>query len=62
MQILSDAATGRILGAQMIGPRVTELIHIISMAIRSGMGRGDFKGMIFAHPTLAEGIRETLER
>jgi dihydrolipoamide dehydrogenase len=62
LQILSEKGGGRLLGAQIIGPHATELIHIFSVALKAGMTAKDLHGVIFAHPTLAEGVREALAR
>ncbi|HOW27607.1 MAG TPA: NAD(P)/FAD-dependent oxidoreductase [Elusimicrobiota bacterium] len=63
IQILSDAGDeGRLRGAQIVGAHATELIHIFSTALRAGMTRRDLGAVLFAHPTLSEGIKETLSR
>lgn len=62
LQVLSDKSDGRILGAQIIGPHATELIHLFAVALQGGMRVDDLKHVIFAHPTLAEGVREALAR
>lgn len=62
MQILSEKAGGRLLGAQIIGPHATELIHIFSVALSAKQTVEQLRRVIFAHPTLAEGIREALAR
>lgn len=62
LQILSEKGGGRLLGAQIIGPHATELIHIFSVALEEQMTVDRLRRVIFAHPTLAEGIREALWR
>ncbi len=62
MQILSEKTGGRLLGAQIIGPHATELIHIFSVALSAKQTVDQLRRVIFAHPTLAEGIREALSR
>lgn len=62
IQLISEKKSQKILGAQIIGPCATELIHIISVALKSGMSQPELKDVIFAHPTFAEGIRSALER
>ena len=62
MQILSEKKGGRLLGAQIIGPHATELIHIFSVALSAKQTVEQLRRVIFAHPTLAEGIREALAR
>jgi dihydrolipoamide dehydrogenase len=63
LQILAEkSGDRRILGAQIVGPHATELIHVFSMALEAGMTVDRFRRVIFAHPTLAEGVREALDR
>lgn len=62
LQILSEKGGGRLLGAQIVGPHATELIHIFSVALAEKMTVDRLRQVIFAHPTLAEGIREALCR
>jgi dihydrolipoamide dehydrogenase len=52
--IVSDAKTGAVLGVHMIGPRVTELISMASLAMQNGVGVAGIKKTVFAHPSLAE--------
>lgn len=62
VQVVSDAATGEILGAQIAGVSATEMIHIFSVAIKAKMTVSDLKGVVFAHPTMSETIHEALLR
>jgi len=60
IKIVSQSAGGKLLGATIIGPRATELIAILTVAISAGLTVEDLKNTVFAHPTLSEGIREAL--
>ena len=62
IQIVLDKASEKILGGQIIGPHATELIHILSVAMKAGMNKKSLTEVIFAHPTFAEGIKGALER
>ncbi|MBL8024023.1 MAG: dihydrolipoyl dehydrogenase [Elusimicrobia bacterium] len=62
IQILSNKKDGRLLGAQIIGPHATELIHILSVALAAGQTVDQLRQVIFAHPTLSEGIPGALGR
>lgn len=62
IQILSSKKEGRLLGAQIVGPHATELIHIFSVALDAGQTVDQLRRVVFAHPTLSEGIREALTR
>ncbi|MDR0952877.1 MAG: NAD(P)/FAD-dependent oxidoreductase, partial [Elusimicrobiota bacterium] len=58
VQLVGDAKTDKILGAQMVGPGVSELIHIPQMAMLAGYKVKELEEVIFAHPSLSEAIRE----
>jgi dihydrolipoamide dehydrogenase len=60
IKIISENATGKILGAQICGPQATELISVFCLAMNSGLGVEALKSTIFAHPTLSESIVEAL--
>ncbi|MBI4396173.1 MAG: dihydrolipoyl dehydrogenase [Elusimicrobia bacterium] len=63
LQVVSEKKEGgRVLGAQIVGPHATELIHIFSVAIQGGFSAEALRNVIFAHPTLSEGVREALSR
>ena len=57
-QIVSDAQSGKILGAHIIGPHATDLIAEVVLAIKMGAGVKDIAETIHAHPTLAEIMQE----
>ena len=61
MQIVSNG-NGKLLGAQIIGPHATELIHIFSVALKAGMTTKDLGGVMFAHPTLSEVIKDAARK
>lgn len=58
IKIISDKKTAKIIGASIIGPRATELIGILTLAISSCLTVSQLKTIIFAHPTLSESIHE----
>ncbi len=58
IKIVSDAQYGEILGAQIIGPRATDLIAELALAMRSEVTVHEISSTIHAHPTLSEGIME----
>ncbi|MBI2119147.1 MAG: dihydrolipoyl dehydrogenase [Elusimicrobia bacterium] len=62
IQIVSEKKNGKIIGAQIIGPHATEMIHIFSIAIEKKMNKEELKNIVFAHPTYSEGIKVALER
>ncbi|HAK44355.1 MAG TPA: dihydrolipoyl dehydrogenase, partial [Spirochaeta sp.] len=60
VKIVSDEKTGAVLGGQMIGPRATELISEIALAISSELTIEELGGLIHAHPTVSEAILESV--
>ncbi len=60
-KIISDAETDRVLGAHIIGPHASDLIHEAALALHAGLKTKDIAGTIHAHPTLSEGIMEAAE-
>ena len=58
VQVVADAADGKILGTQIIGARATDLIGEAALAIRNGLTLADLAGTIHAHPTMSESLWE----
>lgn len=58
IKIISDKKTGQILGSSIIGPKATELIGIITVAIQSHLKLSQLDNTVFAHPTLSESIQQ----
>lgn len=57
-KIISDKASGKILGAHIVGPHATDLIAEATLAIRTGATVKALSETIHAHPTLAEVMLE----
>ncbi|MCX5791534.1 MAG: dihydrolipoyl dehydrogenase [Elusimicrobia bacterium] len=62
VQLVFNAADETVLGAQIVGGPATELIHVIALAVKLKLKRPDLKGIIYAHPTMAEAIHEALNK
>ena len=60
IKIISDKNSRRLLGASIIGPKATELIAGLTLALTNGLTIPQIKDTIFAHPTLSESIHEAL--
>jgi dihydrolipoamide dehydrogenase len=58
VRIVCEPGGGRVLGASLVGPHVTELVHELALAVRSGLTLADIAGTIHAHPTLSEAVGE----
>ena len=61
IKIIADEQNDKILGAHIIGPHASDLIHEIALAINKGLTVKDIADTIHAHPTLSEGIMEAAE-
>ncbi|MBW1837478.1 MAG: dihydrolipoyl dehydrogenase [Deltaproteobacteria bacterium] len=58
-KIVSDTASGKILGVHIIGPHATDLIAEATLAMQMGCTVKDLSETIHAHPTLTEIMAET---
>lgn len=58
VKILADAKTDRLLGAHVIGPRVSDLIAELAVAIEFCASAEDVARACHAHPTLSEVVKE----
>jgi len=61
IKIFTDSATGEILGSTMIGPRASDLVHEIAVAMHGELPVDYIADTIHAHPTLAEAVMEAAE-
>ena len=52
---------GEILGAQIIGPRASDLIHEVAVAMKAEMTAEELANTVYSHPTLSEAIMEAAE-
>jgi len=60
-KIVSDGATGDVLGVHILGANASDLIHEAALAIKLGATVADIAHTIHAHPTLSETIMEASE-
>jgi dihydrolipoamide dehydrogenase len=58
VKIVADAATDRILGAHILGPRASDLIAELAVAMELGASAEDIARSVHAHPTLPEAVKE----
>ncbi|MGZ3771118.1 MAG: dihydrolipoyl dehydrogenase [Bdellovibrio sp.] len=58
VKIIADKKTDRIIGAHMVGPGVSELIHEVVVCMEFGGSSEDLARSFHAHPTLSEAVRE----
>ncbi|MHB1343296.1 MAG: dihydrolipoyl dehydrogenase [Thermoleophilia bacterium] len=58
IQLIADRETDKVIGANMMGPHVTDLIHEIAVAIKNGLTIRQIGDTIHAHPTIGEALME----
>jgi dihydrolipoamide dehydrogenase len=58
VKIIADAATDKILGAAIIGPRASDLIGEITAVMAFGGSSEDIARTCHAHPTFSEAVKE----
>lgn len=61
VKLISDAASGELLGAHMVGANVTEMISEITLAKNTKATIDDLLHTIHPHPTMSEAIMEAAE-
>ena len=60
IKIVADQDTEEIIGGCIIGPKATELIAILTMAVSTHLKISQVRAIIFAHPTLSESLHESI--
>jgi dihydrolipoamide dehydrogenase len=61
VKVISDKKYGEILGAQMVGPDVSELLPELTLAQRFELTTREIARNVHAHPTLSEALMEAAE-
>ncbi|HEY7938434.1 MAG TPA: FAD-dependent oxidoreductase, partial [Acidimicrobiales bacterium] len=61
VKIVSDPATGVVLGGSIVGRHAAELISVIALACTAGLRVGDLEECLLVHPALAEALAEAAE-
>ncbi len=59
-KVVVDAATGVLLGVQIIGPYSSEMIAGAAAMIEAELRVKDIREIVFPHPTVSEAIRDTI--
>lgn len=60
LRVYGEHDTGRLLGAEMIGPQAEHLAHLISWTIASNLSAAEALQRPFYHPVIEEGLRSAL--
>ncbi len=61
VKIISDPATGVVLGGSIVGRNAAELISVIALAVTAGLKVNDIVESLLVHPALAEALSEAAE-
>lgn len=59
VKIIADSE-GQLLGAHIMGPHASDMIHEACIALANKMKASDFKHIVYAHPTLSEAVYEAI--
>jgi dihydrolipoamide dehydrogenase len=60
LRVYGDKTSGRILGAEMIGPKGENLAHLLAWCIAQGLTVGRLLRMPFYHPVIEEALQAAL--
>jgi dihydrolipoamide dehydrogenase len=61
VKIISDPATGVVLGGCVVGSQASELISVIALAVTAGLKVRDIVDSCLVHPSLSEALAEAAE-
>jgi dihydrolipoamide dehydrogenase len=61
VKIVSDPATGVVLGGSIVGRHAAELISVIALAVTANLKVTDIVESLLAHPALSEALAEAAE-
>ena len=61
VKIVSDPATGVVLGGSIVGRHAAELISVIALAVTANLKVTDIVESVMVHPTLAEALADAAE-
>jgi pyruvate/2-oxoglutarate dehydrogenase complex dihydrolipoamide dehydrogenase (E3) component len=61
VKILSDPATGVVLGGSIVGRHAAELIAVLALAVNCNLKVNDIVESLFVHPSLAEALMDAAE-
>ncbi|MFC5473182.1 dihydrolipoyl dehydrogenase [Paraherbaspirillum soli] len=60
LRVYAEHGSGRLLGAELAGPRAEHLAHLLAWACQSKMTISDMLALPFYHPVVEEGLRTAL--
>ncbi len=59
-RVYAERHAGRLIGAELVGPRAEHLGHLLAWAVQRGLTVEDALAMPFYHPVVEEGLRTAL--
>lgn len=62
LRVYGEEGSGRLLGAEMVGPRMEHLAHLLAWAHQSKLQVNTMLDMPFYHPVIEEGLRTALRQ
>jgi dihydrolipoamide dehydrogenase len=60
LRVYAERSTGRLLGAEMAGPRAEHMAHLLAWTHQGGLTIEQMLAMPFYHPVIEEGLRTAL--
>jgi mercuric reductase len=57
IKLVTDSDTGKLLGGHILAPEGGDIIQIVTLSIKYGIGIKDITGTLFPYLTLGEGIK-----
>lgn len=61
VKVISDPATGVVLGGSIVGRHAAELISVVALAVSAGLRVADLHEALFVHPSMAEALTDAAE-
>lgn len=61
VKVISDPATGVVLGGTIVGHRASELIGVIALAVQAGVTASTLVNTLMVHPSMTEAITDAAE-
>ncbi|MGH9225146.1 MAG: NADPH:quinone reductase, partial [Acidimicrobiales bacterium] len=61
VKIVSDPATGVVLGGSIVGRHAAELISVVALAVTASLRVSDVIDSLLVHPTLSESLADAAD-
>jgi len=61
VKIISDPATGVVLGGSIVGQHAAELVSVLALAVTAGLKVTDIVESLLVHPALSESLADAAE-